>query len=1107
MVPITGIEDVAPQTVTEGKEIELIEVNPVNPESTVVVTVPEGLVYDPEAREVTGVPVVEEWDADEESRAVTVEVVVTNPGGGSMTEEIVVTVERDTDGDGEPDLRDSDDDNDGVSDIEEIEKGSDPKDDGSFPATPMVPITGIEDVAPQTVTEGKEIELIEVNPVNPESTVVVTVPEGLVYDPEAREVTGVPVVEEWDADEESRAVTVEVVVTNPGGGSMTEEIVVTVERDTDGDGEPDLRDSDDDNDGVSDEVEIEKGSDPKDDGSFPATPMVPITGIEDVAPQTVTEGKEIELIEVNPVNPESTVVVTVPEGLVYDPEAREVTGVPVVEEWDADEESRAVTVEVVVTNPGGGSMTEEIVVTVERDTDGDGEPDLRDSDDDNDGVSDIEEIEKGSDPKDDGSFPATPMVPITGIEDVAPQTVTEGKEIELIEVNPVNPESTVVVTVPEGLVYDPEAREVTGVPVVEEWDADEESRAVTVEVVVTNPGGGSMTEEIVVTVERDTDGDGEPDLRDSDDDNDGVSDIEEIEKGSDPKDDGSFPATPMVPITGIEDVAPQTVTEGKEIELIEVNPVNPESTVVVTVPEGLVYDPEAREVTGVPVVEEWDADEESRAVTVEVVVTNPGGGSMTEEIVVTVERDTDGDGEPDLRDSDDDNDGVSDEVEIEKGSDPKDDGSFPATPMVPITGIEDVAPQTVTEGKEIELIEVNPVNPESTVVVTVPEGLVYDPEAREVTGVPVVEEWDADEESRAVTVEVVVTNPGGGSMTEEIVVTVERDTDGDGEPDLRDSDDDNDGVSDEVEIDKGSDPKDKGSIPVDPESDVHEPSYDSTAVTPDGTATTNDPFEGEPELNEVTTSEVDGWTFTTDPVTGQITAVAPSLEQLADAWDDAVAKLGDAPIFDQLVAELGDLLNPTIQVDVTYGDGTQDLGKEASFILTDADGTPGLDPSGDFDADGVMNADELENGTNPFEPDSDDTIVVPPVGGSSLNEKCIPTGLAVGLPLLLLIPLGLANQMNIPGLEQLQAQVGREINKVNNQLRDLNTQAQKRLGIWQENNQVINEINRLLNSDFARTTAAVVAGAIILGLLINNCASGGSSSGSSDTDAGAPNEG
>ena len=57
-----------------------------------------------------------------------------------LPETFVITVQRDTDGDGEPDITDTDDDGDGFTDIEEEEKGTDPKDPNSVPQVDPKPV-------------------------------------------------------------------------------------------------------------------------------------------------------------------------------------------------------------------------------------------------------------------------------------------------------------------------------------------------------------------------------------------------------------------------------------------------------------------------------------------------------------------------------------------------------------------------------------------------------------------------------------------------------------------------------------------------------------------------------------------------------------------------------------------------------------------------------------------------------------------------------------------------------------------------------------------------------------------------------------------------------
>ena len=97
---------------------------------------PEGVMF--ENGTIQGTPKVT-WNGSEESRAITV-TVKAEKDGATARETFVITVQRDTDGDGEPDITDTDDDGDGFTDIEEEEKGTDPKDPNSVPQVDPKPV-------------------------------------------------------------------------------------------------------------------------------------------------------------------------------------------------------------------------------------------------------------------------------------------------------------------------------------------------------------------------------------------------------------------------------------------------------------------------------------------------------------------------------------------------------------------------------------------------------------------------------------------------------------------------------------------------------------------------------------------------------------------------------------------------------------------------------------------------------------------------------------------------------------------------------------------------------------------------------------------------------
>ncbi|GAB3943339.1 hypothetical protein GCM10028828_10680 [Corynebacterium tapiri] len=93
-----------------------------------VVGVPQGATVAATTNTVSGAPDVTDWQDTEEERVVTSTVTVSAGGDTKFELPVEVTVQRDTDGDGTPDVVDADDDNDGVKDAEEAVAGTDPKD-------------------------------------------------------------------------------------------------------------------------------------------------------------------------------------------------------------------------------------------------------------------------------------------------------------------------------------------------------------------------------------------------------------------------------------------------------------------------------------------------------------------------------------------------------------------------------------------------------------------------------------------------------------------------------------------------------------------------------------------------------------------------------------------------------------------------------------------------------------------------------------------------------------------------------------------------------------------------------------------------------------------
>ena len=978
---ITPVEPVSitnsNQTVIDKHAITNVQISPGNIDSTVSVDtskLPNGVTYNPASLVISGTPNVTNWGPNEETRTFEVPVVVTNPDGSKVTKTVEITVQRDTDGDGTPDVTDTDDDGDGYTDAEETAKGSDPKDANSIPSI------GINPIADQTVVEGNPISEISVTTDTPNATVTVKdLPTGVTYS--NGKINGTPAVTNWGSNEETREFTVTVEAKDATGRTTTKTFKITVQRDTDRDGTPDVTDTDDDGDGYTDAEEIAKGSNPKNANSRPAaviTPVLPTTISNPT--QNIVEGNPITSVVITPGNSNATVTVDtskLPNGVTYDPATKTISGTPDIDDWGIREEFKKFEIPVVVTNPDGSKVTKTVEIRVERDTDRDGTPDVTDTDDDGDGYTDAEEIAKGSDPKNANSRPAAVITPVAPTTVSNPtQTVVEGNSVTNIVITPGNSNATVTVDtskLPNGVTYDPATKTISGTPAVTNWGPNEDTKTFEVPVVVTNPDGSKVTKTVEITVQRDTDRDGTPDVTDTDDDGDGYTDAEEIAKGSDPKNAGSRPAAIIVP------VEPVTISN-KNQTVIDENPITPiligtgniDSTVTVDItklPNGVTYNPGTFTISGTPDVTNWGPNEETRKFEIPVVVTNPDGSKVTKTIEITVQRDTDGDGIPDVTDPDDDNDGYTDVEEAAKGSNPKDANSIPAAVITPIAPTTISNPtQTVVDGKPVTNVVITPGNNNATVTVDetkLPNGVTYDQATKTVSGTPNVTDWGPNEETRTFEIPVVVTNPDGSKVTKTVEITIQRDTDRDGTPDVTDPDDDNDGVTDIEENAKGSNPKDANSRPA-------------AVITPIAPTTISNPtqsiVEGNPIANIVITPGNSGATVTVDE------SKLPN----GVTYDQATKTISGTPD----VNDWGpneETRTFEISVVVTNPDGSK-VTKTVEITLqrdTDRDGDPDVTDLDD-DNDGVTDVEEIAKGSNPKDANSK-PVVAPPANNGGAN--------------------------------------------------------------------------------------------------------------------------
>ncbi|MDK8824251.1 YPDG domain-containing protein [Corynebacterium coyleae] len=711
-------------------------------------------------------------------------------------------------------------------------------------------------------------------------------------------------------------------------------------------------------------------------------------------------------------------------------------------------------VPVTVTYPD--KSTDDTTANFKLDTDGDGTPDTEDPDDDGDGIPDEKEKEDKTNPK----------VPNQNLDYEPEYKDGSGKPGEDVTVpapefkdkdgNPTTPPDGTTFTpgenTPDGVTIDENTGEIT-VTIPEDAKPGDK---ITVPVVVTYPDGSKDTVDVTVTV---TDKD-VPAPVDKD------ADLYEP----------SYEDKLVVP--GKETKSSPTFTDkdGKEATAPEGSTFK--ITDGFTAPEGYVVtiDENTGEITvtfpdksklNADTVEEFD---------VPVTVTYPD--KSTDSTTANFKLDTDGDGTPDTEDPDDDGDGIPDEKEKEDKTNPK----------VPNQNLDYEPEYKDGSGKPGEDVKVekpefkdkdgNPTTPPDGTTFTpgenVPDGVTIDENTGEIT-VTIPENAKPGDK---ITVPVVVTYPDGSKDNVDVTVTVDN-------PDAKTADEiepeykDGSGKpGEDVKVEK-PEFKDKDGNPTTPPDGT---TFTPGENTPDGVTidkntgeiTVTIPKDAKPGDKITVPVEVTYPDGSKDNVDVTVTVDNPD-KPVDEGADTTPPKINPIKPDDKTITGTGD--RPGEDIIVTFPDGKEvptKTDENGNWTVKVPGGTT-LKPGDDVKArDGVGNESKEKVGID--------------------TGKCVATSVGFGLPLIALLPIGLATQLEIPGLSDIAAQT-------NAQIQNFNTQMQRQLGVF--NPQLASQVDAI-NSQLARYGTdigtvlgglALIAAGILAGTIIyDNCSPNGGSS-------------
>ena len=727
-------------------------------------------------------------------------------------------------------------------------------------------------------------------------------------------------------------------------------------------------------------------------------------------------------------------------------------------------------VPVTVTYPD--KSVDNVTANFKLDTDGDGTPDLEDDDDDNDGIPDDKEIDDNTNPK----------VPNQNLEYEPEYEDGSGKPGEDVTIdkpdfkdkdgNPTEaPDGTTFTpgdNAPDGVKVDENTGEIT-VTIPE--DAEEGDK-ITVPVVVTYPDGTKDNTTVTVTVTNKDAGIYDP----------------------------SYDSKLVVPGEETKSAPKIKDNQGKETKAPEDTTFTiPESY---TAPEG--YEVKIDQSTGEITVTFPDKSKLNKDTVedfdVPVTVTYPD--KSVDNVKANFKLDTDGNGDPDITDPDDDGDGIPDDKEIDDNTNPK----------VPNQNLEYEPEYEDGSGKPGEDVTIDKPdfkdkdgNPTEA-----PDGTTFTPGDNAPDGVKV------NENTGEITVTIPKDAKPGDKITVPVVVTYP------------------DGSKDNVDVTVTVEQPDNPDTPPAKDNENYEPGYEDGSGKPGEDVTIDKPVFKDKDGNPTTAP--DGTTFTpgdnapdgvkVDENTGEITVTIPEDAKPGDKITVPVVVTypdGSKDNVDVTVTVEDPDAKQNEEFEPGYEDGSGKPGEDVKIdkpVFKDKDGNDTTAPDGTTFTPGENTPDGVtvhEDGsitvTIPKDAKPGDKITVPVtvtypdgskdnvdvtvtveqpnVGDRDKPEidtgKCIASALGFGLPMIALLPLGLASQVDVPGLTPIA-------NELSARLEQVNAQIQQQIGVYnpQMASQVA-EINARLKSVGADlftvvTSLALITAGILTGTMIyKNC--------------------